>query len=304
MNDTDKATLAIFVACPEQCSHALQGLKTIARQLTEPTVVTILEAEQTDCDTVDQQISNLVMQLEHRYFSTKDEFTMRRTVALESNADYILCLEDHGLISPHFLEGIADIMRDQQPAALTFYGSNGTTRKFGGRALYNWTWGMADIGLHPQRPEPVCSGFLLERRQLALHQERTGKPIEIGELEAIIIPTLIRDHPYEPDKRVTVVHFQETNYRQSIAAVFSNAANQSSLESKIPGRKLWIPRMLKRHFGRLCKKLVDRRYPFGMKLAFVPLAISAFAGSIYGRFVGADATTKLLAKLHSKVGES
>ena len=289
----------ILITAPNGCDSAIELLKCLDNQINLGFKIKVLEASG-NCNRTSVCPANF--QLEHLHFSTHEEARMRRDAFVQSNADWVMVLEDHILISPNFISEFQRfIEHNSAQDATTFYAINGTTGSFGSRALFSWVWGLAESSLYPKKPEPVCSAFAVKKsavtKLLALHE----KELEVGELEVQLIPELVNSCSSKFITHMEISHFEYVGIRVGAKAIFSNARIMGYLEASLFSWRDWIKNLLLRFLLR--PNQIRKVKPAGLsEMAYLYLlAIIAFIGYFVGGLFGIGKADVHLASAHPKI---
>jgi len=289
----------ILITAPNGCDSAIELLKCLDNQINPSFKIKVLEASG-NCSPSSFSPTNF--QVEHLYFHTHEEARMRRDAFIKSNADWIMVLEDHILISPNFISEFQRfIEHNSAPDATTFYAINGTSGSFGSRALFSWVWGLAGSSLYPIKPEPVCSAFAVKRSVVIDLLLNLGKELEVGELETQIIPQLINSSNSNFMTLMEVSHFEYVGIRVGAKAIFSNSRIMGHLEKSLLSSRDWNRHLMRRYSSR--PKQIKRVAPVGfIEQAYLYfLAMVSFTGFLIGGFLGIGKADQNLAAAHPKI---
>lgn len=292
--------LEILISAPNGCGDARVILDLLSKVDLSDKTVTILEYGTNCTNIVNPVLSS--KKVKHLHFDELSEFDMRRHSFESSSARWLIYLEDHALPDDIFFSEINSYIDQKAPAdAMTFYSKNGTPGSFGSRAIYNWVWGGAEVGLFPKKPEPVCSAFLVKRDAALLEIHKRNGVLRKGELEMQIIPTLIRNDQGSENRKVTIIHFEDVNMLTAMKAVASNGRISGHLEKHLLPRKGWLIHMLRRYFLRSFRIRRLNNFGFLDSIMLELMAISSFAGVVAGRYMGIGNAELDLAHAHPEV---
>ena len=294
--------LEILICAPNGCADASALLEALSDFDLSDKTITILEFGP-NCT----QTNNLKLpkeKVEHRHFEEFGDMGMRQQSFLSSTATWMAYLEDHALPDTDFFSELVAYLKQEFPAdAITFYSKNGTPNSVGSRAVYNWVWGESEISLFPNKPEPVCSAFLVNREAAVAEINKRGGALQKGELEMLIIPELIQHDHKSISYKIAIRHFEDVNLFTAIKAVASNGRVTGNLEKNLLPRKGWLRHMLRRYFLRSARIRRVGSYNFIDSMCLELMAISGFIGVITGRYFGMGRAELELAHAHPVVKE-
>ena len=294
--------LEILICAPNGCADASALLEALSDFDLSDKTITILEFGP-NCT----QTNNLKLpkeKVEHRHFEEFGDMGMRQQSFLSSTATWMAYLEDHALPDTDFFSELIAYLKQEFPAdAITFYSKNGTPNSVGSRAVYNWVWGESEISLFPNKPEPVCSAFLVNREAAVAEINKRGGALQKGELEMLIIPELIQHDHKSISYKIAIRHFEDVNLFTAIKAVASNGRVTGNLEKNLLPRKGWLRHMLRRYFLRSARIRRVGSYNFIDSMCLEFMAISGFIGVITGRYFGMGRAELELAHAHPVVKE-
>ena len=294
--------LEILICAPNGCADASALLEALSDFDLSDKTITILEFGP-NCT----QTNNLKLpkeKVEHRHFEEFGDMGMRQQSFLSSTATWMAYLEDHALPDTDFFSELVAYLKQEFPAdAITFYSKNGTPNSVGSRAVYNWVWGESEISLFPNKPEPVCSAFLVNREAAVAEINKRGGALQKGELEMLIIPELIQHDHKSISYKIAIRHFEDVNLFTAIKAVASNGRVTGNLEKDLLPRKGWLRHMLRRYFLRSARIRRVGSYNFIDSMCLELMAISGFIGVITGRYFGMGRAELELAHAHPVVKE-
>ena len=292
--------LEILICAPNGCADASALLEALSDFDLSDKTITILEFGP-NCT----QTNNLKLpkeKVEHRLFEEFGDMGMRQQSFLSSTATWMAYLEDHALPDTDFFSELVAYLKQEFPAdAITFYSKNGTPNSVGSRAVYNWVWGESEISLFPNKPEPVCSAFLVNREAAVAEINKRGGALQKGELEMLIIPELIQHDHKSISYKIAIRHFEDVNLFTAIKAVASNGRVTGNLEKNLLPRKGWLRHMLRRYFLRSARIRRVGSYNFIDSMCLEFMAISGFIGVITGRYFGMGRAELELAHAHPKI---
>ena len=292
--------LEILICAPNGCADASALLEALSDFDLSDKTITILEFGP-NCT----QTNNLKLpkeKVEHRHFDVFGDMGMRQQSFLSSKATWMAYLEDHALPDTDFFSELVAYLKQEFPAdAITFYSKNGTPNSVGSRAVYNWVWGESEISLFPNKPEPVCSAFLVNREAAVAEINKRGGALQKGELEMLIIPELIQYDHKSISYKIAIRHFEDVNLFTAIKAVASNGRVTGNLEKNLLPRKGWLRHMLRRYFLRSARIRRVGSYNFIDSMCLEFMAISGFIGVITGRYFGMGRAELELAHAHPKI---
>jgi hypothetical protein len=289
----------ILITAPNGCDSAIELLKCLDNQINPSFKIKVLEASG-NCSPTSFSPANF--QVEHVYFNSHEEARMRRDAFIKSNADWIMVLEDHILISPNFISEFQRfIEHNSAPDATTFYAINGTSGSFGSRALFSWVWGLAESSLYPGIPEPVCSAFAVKKSAVMKSLARHAKELEVGELETKIIPGLINSCNSKFITHMEISHFEYVGITVGAKAIYSNARIMGHLERSLLSWRDWNKTLLLR-FSLRPKQIHQFAAKGFMEMAYLYLvALVAFTGFLIGGLFGIGKADVHLASAHPKI---
>ena len=294
--------LEILICAPNGCADASALLEALSDFDLSDKTITILEFGP-NCT----QTNNLKLpkeKVEHRHFEEFGDMGMRQQSFLSSTATWMAYLEDHALPDTDFFSELVAYLKQEFPAdAITFYSKNGTPNSVGSRAVYNWVWGESEISLFPNKPEPVCSAFLVNREAAVTEINKRGGVLQKGELEMLIIPELVQHDHKSISYKIAIRHFEDVNLFTAIKAVASNGRVTGNLEKDLLPRKGWLRHMLRRYFLRSARIRRVGSYNFIDSMCLELMAISGFIGVITGRYFGMGRAELELAHAHPVVKE-
>jgi len=291
--------IEVFISAPNGCASALELLKCLNEQLDSSYCVTILENFD-NCSNINLPEFEFI--LEHAHYLTLEEAEMRRDSFLTSKSEWLVYLEDHVLIGSTFIKELHDyISNSRASGAATFYAVNGTPKSLGSRTLFSWVWGMAESKLFPQKPEPVCSAFVLNRSSVSNHLKSANSKLKIGELETKLIPEIINNSDSDFMTFMEVSHFEYVGLRVGALAIYSNSRIMGHLEKQLIPSATWPFHMFSRYMLRPLRihKKVPKTYLEICCLYYV--ACVGLVGVIAGRLFGIWNADINLAKAHPKI---
>lgn len=289
----------IFITAPNGCGSALELLRSLDAQLDENIAVTVLE-NRVNC--AEDHLPRHGFSVCHSFFSSLEEAAMRHHSFVNSNNEWLIYLEDHILISGNFIEELKRYISNADAAgAATFFGLNGTPDSLGSRSLFSWVWGMAESRRYPEKPEPVCSAFLVKRISVLELIKGDVANLRIGELETKLIPRIVGESKSDFMTFMEIMHFEYVGMRVGASAIYSNSRIMGHLERRLTPWWIWPFHMASRYLLRPWRIHKIEAKTLAENVCLYYLAFVGLSGVVMGRFFGIGKADINLANAHPKI---
>jgi len=292
-------TFEVFITAPNGCGSALELLSNLEAQLDKNTVVTILE---NSMNCADNHLPAFKFNVRHSLYLSLEAAAMRHDSFVNSDKEWLVYLEDHVLISSNFIEELRSFISNvDATGAATFYALNGTPESLGSRSLFSWVWGMAESKRYPEKPEPVCSAFLVKRSSVLELIKGDTANLRVGELETKLLPRIIGESTSDFMTFMEIVHFEYVGLRVGASAIYNNSRITGHLEKRLTPLWVWPFHMASRYLLRPWR--IHRVGPktFGEYACLCYLAFVGLFGVFVGRFFGIGEADINLANAHPKI---
>ncbi len=293
------ASYEIFITAPNGCGSALELLRSLDAQLDENIAVTVLE-NRVNC--AENHLPRFGFSVCHSFYLSLEEAAMRHHSFVNSNTEWLVYLEDHVLISNNFIQELKRYISNAEAAgAATFYGLNGTPNSLGSRSLFSWVWGMAGSERYPDKPEPVCSAFLVKRISVLGLIKGDVANLRVGELETKLIPRIVGESKTDFMTFMEIMHFEYVGIRVGASAIYSNSRIMGHLERRLTPWRIWLFHMASRYLLRpwRIQRIESKTLAENACLYF--LAFVGLSGVVMGRFFGIGKADINLANAHPKI---
>jgi hypothetical protein len=289
----------VFITAPNGCGSALELLSSLQAQLNKNNVVTILE-NRNNC--TNNQLPAFTFDVRHSFYLSLEEATMRHDSFVNSNNEWLVYLEDHVLISSNFIKELERFVSNvDATGAATFYALNGTPKSLGSRSLFSWVWGMAESKQYPEKPEPVCSAFLVKRSSVLEQIRGDIANLRVGELETKLIPRIIGESKSDFMTFMEIVHFEYVGLRVGASAIYNNSRIMGHLERSLTPVWIWPFHMASRYLLRPWRIHKVAPKTFSEYACLCYLAFVGLFGVFVGRFIGIGEADINLANAHPKI---